>query len=294
MMLKTSPRKRVPRSPFVITVAVAIAAGSCGGKAFDDSEASGGTSGSGAEGGSSGNGGSAGKGGSGGKGGSAGTSSTGGSGGGSTECPTSMPGHGTACATDGQVCSYPTGPCCPPMEARCVGGLWSGSISSCNPPPPPLCPSTPPNHRDPCMLNPCSGVPYWECNYGACLDGTPQVVARCDSSGWAVSHNSCPSVDGGGVCEPLERQLVELADANRGCQLTSDCRTVLGLCANAADYCDGSFFVNKNIDIDKWNNLANELQSCIYGTGAGCAICDGIPPAPACIGGKCQGFYGTD
>src|SRR5262249_9563057 len=154
-------------------------------------------SGSGAEGGAGGTAGTFGVGGT-----SAGTGGGPGGTGGSPNCPTTPPGSGTPCA-HGEVCYYPTGPCCPPMEASCVNGQWMFAISTCNPPAP-MCPVNPPVDGSPCTPDPCIGyVP--DCTYGFCSDGTASLVAHCDGSVWRLSRAICPSQDGGAPCASQEQ-----------------------------------------------------------------------------------------
>jgi hypothetical protein len=277
----TKPRRRrAVRGPFVVTVTFAVAAAACGGQAFVDG-------GNGAQGGASG--GAGGAGGSGGKGGAGGAGGSSG-GGGAAGCPTTMPGHGTACAIEGQTCSYPGGPCCPSSNATCTSRQWVSFGASCNPPPPPPCPSYPPVDGSSCGIgDPCSGTSY--CAWGACPDGTPAVTGRCDGSWWDVEQR-CGSADGDvSNCSSQLDNVVAFASANKGCAVNADCTSFYGACAEGADYCDGSFYVNRFTDAAKWQALVDDLWTCYSQSGIGCAVCDGIPPAPACVGGVCRASF---
>ena len=293
--MKKPSGKRAPRVPFVVTVtltvAAASAAGACGGDAFRDGTGTGGS----AAGGSGGNvstGGTVSTGGFGGTGGFAG-SGTGGVGGtgGSGVCPTTMSGAGASCAT-GTVCTYPNGPCCPASEARCVDGQWQILSSSCNPPPPMACPAVPPVAGSDCgPVDPCGASQYLDCTWGTCPNGLSQTTARCDGNVWQVSYQ-CGAADAGTDCSAYVNTLVDYANANKACVTAADCTKVSAHCADAADYCDGTFYVNQAIDMTTWSSLANSLASCYYQQGIGCAVCDAIAPPPACINGQCQGSWG--
>jgi hypothetical protein len=162
-------------------------------------------------------------------------------------------------------------------------------ISTCNPPPPQPCPSSPPVHGSSCRLNECvAGPPIGDCNYGACSDGLPQTVARCDGSTWSVTTNRCEPPD----CAAEQSALHDFARANKACQADSDCTIVTATCASPAEFCDGSFFVNKSIDVDRWNQLAGAVFDCVTSQAGGCAICDAIPPAPVCANGACANARG--
>ncbi len=245
MMGSYGSKRRVPKAPFVVTIAALAAA--CGGNAF--SGGSGGSAGSAGDAGSAGSG----TGGSGGSAGSSGSSGSAGTGG-QSQCPTSAPGSGTSCAgfaggiceydpcqfqpslfecqggvwvatgssscnppppfecppteplagsacygdgSEGVVCSYDYGPCCPPDEARCVNGFWEIMGVDCNPPPPDPCPIDAPLNGAACgSMDECAN-PYRTCDYGDCGgSGQPEFAASCDGSVWTITSN-CMTVDAG-------------------------------------------------------------------------------------------------
>ena len=70
---------------------------------------------------------------------------------------------------------------------------------------------------------------------------------------------------------------------------TTDCVARTALCAQSAEYCDGSYYMNRNADLTKWRALADALYGCMTKLG-GCGTCDGIPPVPVCAGGICRGL----
>jgi len=105
---------------------------------------------------------------------------------------------------------------------------------------------------------------------------------------WSVS-GFCASFDGGmSDCSAQLEKLVSFASANKSCSADADCTILNGECSQGADFCDGSFYVNRFTDSVTWNALVQELWSCYTQTGFGCAICDAIPPAPMCVSGLCQ------
>jgi hypothetical protein len=261
-------RRAVPRAPFVVTVTL-LAAGACGGKAFDDTGA-GGSSGSGS-------------------GGSSGNSGAGGSGGGGAQpgCPPTTPAIGAPCV-DGTVCSYSNGPCCPPTETRCVERKWQVLVSTCNPPPPRPCPDTPPLEGSSCgPVSDCSSS-FQFCSWDTCGDGAPDVTATCSDAVWHVQANGCPTPD----CSAEFQALADYAHANRQCTLNEQCTARVGPCSQGADFCDGTFYVNLGVDDAVWSALTAELRECMNRTDIDCATCDAIAPPAMCVNGACQGSFG--
>jgi hypothetical protein len=53
-----------------------------------------------------------------------------------TNCPAERPADRSACDSPGATCTYELGAGCPTVIASCEGGQWSAPIPSCNPPPP--------------------------------------------------------------------------------------------------------------------------------------------------------------
>ncbi|MEZ4224701.1 MAG: hypothetical protein R3B13_27365 [Polyangiaceae bacterium] len=176
-------QRKTLKTPFVVTVTsvVTLAATSCGGSTSGGLNGSGGSGNQGAVGGS----------GNASSGGSGNASGASGSGGAGTGCPVSFPNSGP-CGPEGAVCSYPQGECCPPWEARCVGGQWEGLISSCNPPPPDPCPVNPPKNGETCgSADPCGSPPFQVCTYDQCNSGQPNVTAQCMQGVWSVKKEPC-------------------------------------------------------------------------------------------------------
>ncbi len=221
-------KRRVPRSPFVVTVALAVTA--CGGSAIsgtsDGGAGTGGTSGSG------------------GSGGSGGAPQPG--------CPTAEPQAGTACARPGLTCTYPwcgvtvdyqcsagtwqqttqgscnpppptcpgtmppnngvcsapdgtvcTFPnpgdpngCCPPPQATCTGGVWQSMISTCNPPAP-QCPPNPPLDGASCTSGDPCAVQMYQCSWGDCGNGDPAIIGNCDGKLWSLTYCAMAQADAG-------------------------------------------------------------------------------------------------
>src|SRR5262249_35762788 len=144
----------------------------------------------------------------------------------------------------------------------------------------------------PCTPDPCIGyVP--DCTYGFCSDGTASLVAHCDGSVWRLSRAICPSQDGGAPCASQEQALRNYANANKSCQINTDCMAVYAGCADGADFCDGSYFVNHSIDVTTWQSLSTALQQCLSANGVGCAICNIMSPPPACVNGMCSYGFAT-
>jgi hypothetical protein len=115
------------------------------------------------------------------------------------ECPPELPVQGEWCwgeDAEQQVCSYDSGPCCPPNEARCINGAWEISEIDCNPPPPDPCPEQQPAAGTACGGAECSN-PYRSCGYGDCGgSGQPEVLAVCDGSTWSLQPQ-CVGIDAG-------------------------------------------------------------------------------------------------
>lgn len=120
--------------------------------------------------------------------------------------PDSTNGFCTASPTT-QFCQYgSTNPCDPAHRAyRCDDtGRWTPAISTCNPPPP-MCPSTPPQEGASC-------IGFLDCSYDSCLPGNVGQ-ARCINGSWTLNRGSCnppppppadagPPDDGGGIVPP--------------------------------------------------------------------------------------------
>lgn len=142
-------RRKPARAPFVVTVALAAsaAAAGCGG-------------------------------------------SVAGEGGNPSECPAALPSDGSACGASPLACEYPSGTSCGMANvstASCVAGAWDVAHygSTCNPPPPSLCPSSPPPQG-----GFCSQVGQ-RCEFEGAVDEcgqTSQTTAECSTSyQWEVS-----------------------------------------------------------------------------------------------------------
>ena len=165
------------KAPFVVTIAGLSLSTACGGESSGGG--SGGAAGTG--------GGTAGTGG-----GTAGTGGgTAGFGGNSNppppECPDSLPTNGNECEVDGtEVCEYGENECCPPEEARCVGGYWEILQVSCNPPGPDPCPAKPPVAGSDCSPSDPCGFSQQTCFYEDCMSSTDIVQAVCDGSTWSI------------------------------------------------------------------------------------------------------------
>lgn len=215
-------KRRAPRSPFVVTVALAVVA--CGGTTVSGNTDGG--AGAGASGGSGGStGGSGGS--SGGTGGSGGTAGVGACPADGTPCdgtttwcqdpnsactghqcicgtwqtrvggtgcnppppmcPDTMPVNGAPCTDEGLQCSFPTDPnnCCPPAQAMCTCGVWQTAISTCNPPAPP-CPVDPPQQGASCATSDPCAVKMYSCSW-------PCAAGNCDGAQWTVTPTCAPA-----------------------------------------------------------------------------------------------------
>jgi hypothetical protein len=102
----------------------------------------------------------------------------------STACPTSIPNSGVSCDQIGLACNYGDDPCNnQPRTAICdAPGVWSQRIASCNPPPPPqMCPATPP-----VLGNSCNGYSVGaSCTYARskiCTATDAPLVCGTDAS----------------------------------------------------------------------------------------------------------------
>lgn len=126
-----------------------------------------------------------------------------------TTCPDATPSPGTYCNYEGPPCSY--GPLCgsfPTQSASCVGYTWSMSISSCNPPAPPVPPSdcdnpvaagTPCSEETAHCRGPCSNS--WQAD-NVCTNGmwTFAAVVTCGPN--ASNAPQCRNQFSGGALTP--------------------------------------------------------------------------------------------
>jgi hypothetical protein len=102
-------------------------------------------------------------------------------------CPADLPAGGSACAVADQSCSYPNGSGCPGPRATCdaQSKTWMIAITSCKPPPPPVCPPDIPKMGDPCLR-------AQTCEYPSGT-GCPGPKAVCDpvAGVWSVGVTAC-------------------------------------------------------------------------------------------------------
>lgn len=110
-------------------------------------------------------------------------------------CPAATPAQGAACdpATVPGSCQY-RGTFCPypppgtdlNVVALCIPTTrtWQVSVASCNPPPP-VCPSSPPEAGANCL-----GAPPL-CSYDSCATPRGVASARCVSGRWELGYGSC-------------------------------------------------------------------------------------------------------
>jgi hypothetical protein len=112
-----------------------------------------------------------------------------------TVCPLSPPGGGV-CNYQGPTCGYYECYGRPTTTATCLNGLWSVSMSSCNPPPPP---------PEPCPVVLPQAGSY--CNYVGDACGYHQfpdrgcgyldTLAVCNAHAWGVAVSFCGAADAG-------------------------------------------------------------------------------------------------
>ncbi|HEX6241699.1 MAG TPA: hypothetical protein VFZ61_12415 [Polyangiales bacterium] len=109
-----------------------------------------------------------------------------------TACPVKAPLLGSVCSTS-ETCYYE--PNCgtrPTRMARCIAGRWDIAQSTCNPPPPVMCPSAEPAEGAGCM-------PAGEnrCYYGSCDGGDAARTYQCTGNAWQLIERcgkpACPS-----------------------------------------------------------------------------------------------------
>jgi hypothetical protein len=112
-------------------------------------------------------------------------------------CPYVEPTLGEWCnLVSDKTCTYPD-VCCPPSYS-CVNGVWTDVSPSCNPPPPKPCPADKPTAGTPCPAGPCDAA--MSCTYGSCgSDAEPYSVMTCSSGYWSESLVGCFGADGGGA-----------------------------------------------------------------------------------------------
>jgi hypothetical protein len=136
-------------------------------------------------------------------------------------------------------------------------------------------------------MNPCGQPPLRECSYLQCPDGSPGVIARCDGASWQVIRRDCRAIDGGPPgCFNEQQAVNEFVKATKACMTTAECQIRRATCGQGAEFCDGSYYMNRNAPPDKWKVLVDALDNCMMRSG-GCATCDGIPPPAFCVNGVC-------
>ncbi len=105
-------------------------------------------------------------------------------------CPAAPFAFGTTCVVEGQSCSYADG-CGGTSTMTCSNGLWSGSIVSCNPPPPMgTCPPEPPPAGATCLGmvtceydSPCGPYTMACAGYVGSWQGAPPVCSGAGGAG---------------------------------------------------------------------------------------------------------------
>lgn len=104
----------------------------------------------------------------------------------SGSCPEAEPSYGSSCGEAGQSCTYGDDGCGNPIEYACEDGAWGygDSVSTCNPPPPPLCPDTIPSYGAAC------DVVGSLCEYADSCGLTSSATCSSDLT-WEVTHVSC-------------------------------------------------------------------------------------------------------
>jgi hypothetical protein len=108
-----------------------------------------------------------------------------------TVCPAAPPGG--VCNYQGPACGYYDCYGHPTTTAACLDGVWSLSMSSCNPPAPPVepCPVLPPQAGSYCnYVGDACGYHEQGCN-------NVSISAECNAHAWTVVFSLCGSEDGG-------------------------------------------------------------------------------------------------
>jgi len=104
-----------------------------------------------------------------------------------SSCPAAAPISGSDCDYAGPPCDYDYCGTIPTRVAVCNDGAWAVSLTSCNPPPPPLatCPAEMPQPGTYCdYVGPA-------CGYGATSCGFPLQEAICVDSVWLITATPC-------------------------------------------------------------------------------------------------------
>ncbi len=181
-----------------------------------------------------------------------------------------------------QACEH-QGDSCDHSAFACFDGSWS-FVATPNPPQP--CPELQPEPSSACEE---SRWGYRTCGY-FCGDGSGWTVGRCENDSlWGSVHPRKPVwvFDGAcdGDCSPHEGKLLQEIQANKDCELDSDCQvlTTSG-CSLAAEHCSGAFYVNQVADLTALEALDRAHSECL---GVQCTTCRALPPAAVCNYGKC-------
>lgn len=88
------------------------------------------------------------------------------------------------------------------------------------------------------------------------------------------------------ACADKRAEQTALLEASRGCSIDSDCTEVVAFCnfENRVD-CTGVFYVSRDIDMDAFNRLEEELNQCTPHDD--CGTCLMTSPKPVCHEGLC-------
>jgi hypothetical protein len=143
------------------------------------------------------------------------------------------------------------------------------------------CPLERPAVGDACAPG-ANGAPT--CGY-PCALGTGWSVASCKSVG--KQHAFLFDAACAGDCSKELAALGDFVQQSSQCNTAADCKIVYAVCPPIAEHCSGAVYLNTSADLGQWNALSQAYDSCHQGGGFGCALCDGLPPPPACQDGVC-------
>jgi hypothetical protein len=151
-----------------------------------------------------------------------------------------------------------------------------------------------------CDAQDASGVGTCEPLLGARWNGAGcEIVWGCSCEGadcddlWP-SYEECAAAQqhcfDNATCSDERKEMRDLLNANKNCETTADCQTLLVGCGVTEDDCTGAVYANQSLDAELFAYHRLRLDAC--GTlfeGFGCANCERAARQAECIDGLCLG-----
>lgn len=121
---------------------------------------------------------------------------------------------------------------------------------------------------------------------GLSLLGLFVVACAAETAESTPSTGEESSSTSAAVCAAKRAEQTELLAASRSCSADADCTEVVAFCnfEHRVD-CTGVFYVSRDIDMDAFNRLEEELNQCTPQDDCGTCLMGWAKPA--CVGGLC-------